>query len=578
MSLTSINNCNSIFNKSNMNYSNNDPLYYYKFLPSDLVNGYIYNYGNKTSNKYDLSLNNLLNLNYYLNFNNQYTNKISVSLKKEITICFWSKFNTIINPSVIFNLPGTNDVNDTIICDISNNKLRLYNDYLNNYMNSNNTINNNIWNHIVCIITNDKWTIYINNTIDIQQNVGYNYTSFNNLLIGFDILKTQYYDGFITEFQIYDSILNTSKISEIYNFKNVPLPIQNITVTRVFNVTYSLYPTVTFTDVNDGSRKGDYILNIYNSLNILLNSYNVSNNNPIIITNYFTPSINTGYYVGIQVNNSKGTSTEVKTNIFYVVTGYGTFSGYDTSTNFLNIYNYTNFNINTSKTFSITNVVGSFSMTYFAVGGGGSSFSTTPNNDVTKTYSTAGYGGQCITNNVTITENINHLVTIGSRQSSVTQTSGNTELKTIISGSLINITASGMVNNGSGQQYQDVYYGSAGSNNNVGVNNGGSGVYVTTAESGIRVYVYSGASGSIGGADSYTTTTITNGTLYQANSFRRNTCTVSSTPQAGRTRGCGAGGTSVTNNSSDYIKQIYVNTVYGQNGVVIFTVNKYNIF
>jgi hypothetical protein len=140
-----------------------------------------------------------------------------------LTFAYWFKSNNNSTWARIFDF-GNGPRNNNIIAYINNGNMGFYvgSTGSNLYQIDNviPNINNNIWNHVVWTISYPKgWKIYLNGNLYATYNEGYypRNISRNINYIGRSNWADPYFNGNITDFRMYNSVLNQSDISGIYN-------------------------------------------------------------------------------------------------------------------------------------------------------------------------------------------------------------------------------------------------------------------------------------------------------------------------------------------------------------------------
>jgi len=147
-----------------------------------------------------------------------------------ISFAFWFNSNGSADGAKLFEFyDGSNNL---IICEIFNNSIGVHikngtTDIIyNNFININ--VNDSVWRHFIWTISpNQNWTFYINN-IQIQitssKNVNYIYPAFGNYTFNYfgksnNPNANYYLNGGISDFRIYNRILSTIEMTDLYNFK-----------------------------------------------------------------------------------------------------------------------------------------------------------------------------------------------------------------------------------------------------------------------------------------------------------------------------------------------------------------------
>ena len=163
------------------------------------------------------------------------------------TISLWFKSNQTKNKSKLFDLQNIylEIVNNKLVCGVNNGNL------VNNPNIYNENINDNIWRHLAWIFINNSWKFYINgiyvSTFDKGILPILDVTSTNCFFGKSNNLSDPYLDGGISDFRIYNILLNDNQINDLYKFK-LPLFFK---LNKNFNL-ISYYP-LSFDSINDST-------------------------------------------------------------------------------------------------------------------------------------------------------------------------------------------------------------------------------------------------------------------------------------------------------------------------------------
>ena len=191
----------------------------------------------------------------YIQFNSKTNDFISIDdltlnstdFSNGFTIALWFKSNQTKDNSKLFDLQNIflGIKNNKLVCGVDNGSL------LNNSNIYNQNINDNVWRHLAWIFTNNSWKFYINgvfvSTFDKGTLPTLNVTSTNCFFGKSNNLGDPYLDGGISDFRIYNILLNDIQVQDLYKFK-LPLFFK---LNKNFNL-ISYYP-LSLDSINDST-------------------------------------------------------------------------------------------------------------------------------------------------------------------------------------------------------------------------------------------------------------------------------------------------------------------------------------
>ena len=219
---------------------------------ANVVSGLVYN--STLSNKNIIVNDDIID---YVQFNSKTNDFISIDeltlnstdYSNGFTISIWFKSNQTKDNSKLFDLQNIylGIINNKLVGGVNNGTL------VNNSDIYNQNINDNIWRHFVWIFTNNSWKFYINGifvskfdkgtlpTLDVNNKNCFFGKSNNS--------SDPYFDGGISDFRIYNILLNDIQVQDLYKFK-LPLFFK---LNKDFNL-ISYYP-LSLESINDTTLK-----------------------------------------------------------------------------------------------------------------------------------------------------------------------------------------------------------------------------------------------------------------------------------------------------------------------------------